>query len=176
MDVNSDRKFLRQFSAVIAGFVLLTIALIFLARHMQPEPDAADNPSKRILAEQRTEPVGAVRVGEEGLAELAKQQAAAQTAPAAAAPAQGEETAPQGAETADGAAVYDHLCKTCHATGVAGAPIPGSDDFKAREGERGLDGLVQSALHGLNAMPPKGGDMSLTDEQIRATVEYMLTQ
>ena len=62
MDVNSDRKFLRQFSAVIAGFMVLTIALIFLARYVEPEPEGDANPSQAILAEKRVAPVGAVRV------------------------------------------------------------------------------------------------------------------
>jgi cytochrome c5 len=39
---------------------------------------------------------------------------------------------------------------------------------------KGLDGLVESAINGLNAMPPRGGSPSLTDEQIRASVEFML--
>ena len=68
MDVNSDRKFLRQFSGVIVGFMVLTIALIFLARYIEPEPGQDDNPSQAILAEQRVAPVGAVRSGEAGAA------------------------------------------------------------------------------------------------------------
>jgi cytochrome c5 len=46
----------------------------------------------------------------------------------------------------------------------------------ARETERGLDGLVQNAVNGLNAMPPRGGNPALTDAQIQAAVEFMLQQ
>jgi cytochrome c5 len=74
----------------------------------------------------------------------------------------------------DGPSVYDGLCKTCHEAGVAGAPIKGSEQMAARLDEKGLDMLVQNAINGLNAMPPRGGNPSLTDEQIRAAVEFML--
>jgi cytochrome c5 len=162
MDRKEDSAFYRKFSGVIAGFVVLTIALIFLARYLQPESDVDANPSQGVLAEERIAPVGAVRYGEEGAAALAEEQSAA----AAAAPA--EEVAVNGAE------VYGGLCKTCHDAGVAGAPIPGSELMTAREAERGLDGLVLNVINGLNAMPPRGGNPGLTDEQIQAAVEFML--
>ena len=158
----ADSAFVRQFSGVIAGFVVLTIALIFLARYMQPESDVDANPSQGVLAEQRIAPVGAVRYGEAGAAALAEAQAVA------------TETAPAGEIVVNGPEVYGGLCKTCHDTGVAEAPIPGSEQMAARVSERGLDGLVQNVLNGLNAMPPRGGNPALTDEQIQAAVEFML--
>ena len=162
MDRKADSAFMRQFAGVIAGFVVLTIALIFLARYIEPEAVSDANPSQGILAEQRIAPEGSVRYGYEAAQALAEAQAA---------PAASTEDA-----VVDGAAVYDGLCKTCHAVGVAGAPVPGSEQFAAREAERGLDGLVQNALNGLNAMPPRGGNPALTDEQIQAAVEFMLQQ
>jgi len=162
MDRNEDSTFYRQFGGVIAGFVVLTIALIFLARYLQPESVGDDNPSQGILAEQRIAPVGSVRFGEAGAAALAEtQQAIAEAAPA-------------GEVAVDGAEVYGGLCKTCHDAGVAGAPVPGSELMAAREAERGLDGLVENVINGLNVMPPKGGNPALTDEQIQAAVEFML--
>jgi cytochrome c5 len=164
MDRQRDSAFLRQFSGVIAGFVVLTVALIFLARQMQPEPDADVNPSQKILAEQRVLPVGAVRAGDEGAAALAEAEAAA----IAAVPAPSEDV------VVDGETVYQGLCMTCHAAGVAGAPITGSEQMTARLDEKGLDMLVSNAINGLNAMPPRGGNPTLTDEQIQAAVEFML--
>jgi len=171
MDHQDDRAFLRQFSGVIAGLLALTVVLIFLARYFQPEPDADANPSQAILAEQRIQPVGAVRFGEEGAAALAETQAAAQAAAQATAVA----SAPAaGDAVADGEAVYAGLCKACHEAGVAGAPIAKSEQMAARLDEKGLDMLVSNALNGLNAMPPRGGNPTLTDAQIRAAVEFML--
>jgi cytochrome c5 len=162
MDHKADSAFMRQFSGVIAGFVVLTIALIFLARYIEPESASDANPSQGVLAEQRIAAEGSVRYGYEAAAALAEAQAA---------PAASTEDV-----VVDGAAVYDGLCKTCHAVGVAEAPIPGSEQMAARETERGLDGLVQNALNGLNAMPPRGGNPALTDAQIQAAVEFMLQQ
>ena len=163
MDHQDDRAFLRQFSGVIGGLVLLTVVLIFLARWLQPDPDADANPSQAILAEQRILPVGAVRYGDEGAAALAEAQAATVATPPAAEDA-----------VVDGAAVYAGLCKVCHEAGVAGAPIADSEQMTARLDEKGLDTLVSNAINGLNAMPPRGGNPALTDEQIRAAVEFML--
>jgi len=162
MDQQEDRAFLRQFSGVIAGFMLLTVSLIFLARHMQPEPNADANPSQALLAEQRIAPVSAVRSGEEGAAALAEVQTAAADA------------APAGDVVVDGSAVFNGLCKACHEAGVAGAPITGSDQMAARLQEKGLETLVSNAINGINAMPPRGGNPALTDEQIQAAVEFML--
>lgn len=162
MDQQEDRAFLRQFSGVIAGFMLLTVFLIFLARHMQPELEGDENPSQAILAEQRIKPVAAVRSGEEGAAALAEAQAAATVAP------------PVADVVVDGSAVYAGLCKTCHEAGVAGAPIAKSDQMAARLDEKGLETLTSHAINGFNAMPPRGGNPTLTDEQIQAAVEFML--
>ena len=164
MERKEDRAFMRQFSGVIAGFVVLTIALIFLARHMQPDAYMGNYSGREELAKERVQPVGAVRSGEAGAAALAEaQQAAAKPQAAAEGPVDGE-------------SVYNGLCVTCHGTGVAGAPIPGSDEFKKRFDEQGFDGLLNAALNGLNAMPPRGGNPSLTDEQIKAAIEFMLKQ
>jgi cytochrome c5 len=163
MDHQDDRAFLRQFSGVIGGLFLLTVALIFLARWIQPDPTGDANPSQAILLEQRILPVGAVRYGEEGAAALAESQVAAMTA------------LPEAEDmVVDGEAVYAGLCKTCHDTGVAEAPIAESEQMAARLEEKGLEMLVSNAINGLNAMPPRGGNPTLTDEQIRAAVEFML--
>jgi cytochrome c5 len=51
--------------------------------------------------------------------------------------------------------------------------MPGSDAMAQRMSEKGLDGLVSSVINGLNVMPPRGGQPSLTDEEIQAAVEFM---
>ena len=116
MEGKADSAFLRKFGGVVAGFVVLTVALIFLARYLQPEPDLDDNPSQGILAEQRIAPVGAVRSGQQGAAALAEAQSAA------------VEAAPAAELVVDGATVYGDICKVCHDAGVADAPIIGTVD------------------------------------------------
>ena len=63
---------------------------------------------------------------------------------------------------------------SCHDAGVAGAPIRGSEQMAERVSEKGLDTVVANAINGINVMPPKGGNPALSDEQIRAAVEFML--
>ena len=160
MNHKEDRAFMRQFSGVIAAFAVLTIVLIFVARGMQPETEEGAESNKVVLAKERIAPVGAVRAGEAGAAALAEAQAAVAAAP--------EEV------VVDGPTVYGGLCNACHETGVSDAPIRGSEQMAARLAEKGIDGLVENAINGLNVMPPRGGNPALTDEQIRAAVEYMV--
>ena len=77
---------------------------------------------------------------------------------------------------ADGKAVFDKVCMACHATGVGGAPKVGDKEAWAPRIKTGMDSLLQSALKGKGAMPPKGGDQSLTDAQLRAAIDFMVSQ
>ena len=89
----------------------------------------------------------------------------AAVAPAAAAPA---------AAAVDGEAVYKQACSACHAVGAAGAPKSGDKAAWAPRIKKGEDALVASAIKGIGNMPPKGGNPSLTDAQIRAAVAYQI--
>lgn len=107
-----------------------------------------------------------------GAKPAAQQQAAAQAPQQqAAAPAGGAKPA-----AADGKKVFDSTCTACHATGVAGAPKLGDKAAWAPRIKQGEDTLVQSALKGKNAMPPKGGNTALSDADVRAAVEFMVSQ
>ena len=95
--------------------------------------------------------------------------------PAAKSAAAAAPTAPASA-AADGKKVFGSVCTACHSTGVAGAPKLGDKAAWAPRLKQGLDGLLHSALKGKNAMPPKGGNASLSDAEVRAAVEYMVSQ
>ena len=74
----------------------------------------------------------------------------------------------------DGATVYNTLCSACHATGVAGAPKTGDKAAWAPRIATGMATLVKVATEGKNAMPPRGGDATLTDAELKATVEFLV--
>ena len=93
--------------------------------------------------------------------------------PAAAPAAQQQAAAPA---AADGKKVYDSVCTACHTAGVAGAPKLGDKAAWAPRIKTGMDTLVQTAMKGKGAMPPKGGNPSLSDADIRAAVEFMVSQ
>jgi c(7)-type cytochrome triheme protein len=70
---------------------------------------------------------------------------------------------------------YAATCAACHANGVANAPKPGDTaDWQRRLQRAGQAGLIESALKGRGAMPAKGGNAGLSDEDVRATVLFML--
>lgn len=74
-----------------------------------------------------------------------------------------------------GEAVYNAACVACHATGVAGAPKFGNAAEWAPRIEKGIDALMNSALNGLNAMPPRGTCGTCSDEELKNAVEYMVS-
>jgi cytochrome c oxidase subunit 2 len=93
-------------------------------------------------------------------------EAPAQVAEAAAAPA-------AAAQPADGKSVFDTTCTACHTMGVAGAPKFGDKAAWAPRLAQGKDALYASALKGKGAMPPKGGNATLSDAAIKMAVDYM---
>lgn len=74
--------------------------------------------------------------------------------------------------------VLSRVCNTCHATGILESPKVGDKAvWSARAAAvGGLDGLTASAIKGKNAMPARGGDPDLKDEEIRSAIEVMLQQ
>ena len=80
------------------------------------------------------------------------------------------------AGAADGKKVYDTVCTACHAAGVANAPKLGDKAAWAPRLKEGVDSLVQTVIKGKGAMPPKGGNPSLSDADIRAAVDFMISQ
>jgi len=164
MSQSDDRTFVKKFSSIILGLVAITALIIVLAVSMRRPPDPASNPSQVGLAEERVAPVAGVHAGAEGQAALAAVAAETQTAAA-------DSNLP-----ADGKQIYESVCTACHIAGVAGAPQPGSDAFKQRLDAKGMDGLVASAINGLNVMPPRGGRNDLSDADVRAAVVFMAEQ
>ncbi len=80
------------------------------------------------------------------------------------------------AGAADGKAVYNQTCMVCHAAGVANAPKLGDKAAWKDRIAKGMDTLYTHSLKGFNAMPPKGGNMSLSDADVKAAVDYMVSQ
>jgi cytochrome c5 len=123
---------------------------------------AASGDMSAAAVEARIAPVGKLNTGAP---------IAVAAAPAAAAPA---------AAARSGAAVYNASCVACHSTGAAGAPKLGD---KAAWGDRiaqGMDTLVKHAIAGFQGktgvMPPRGTCGTCSDGELKAAVEYMVSQ
>ena len=80
----------------------------------------------------------------------------------------------------NGQQVYQTTCVACHEAGIAGAPKMGDKSQWAKHIAKGLDTLHASALKGVQgsagAMPPKGGNPTLSDAEVRAAVDYMVAR
>ncbi len=161
MEEQTDKAFIRNVSIVLLILVVFTATIIYLARDFGFLETGDNNPSRDVIAAERIKPVADVYTGEEGAAAI--EAAVAETAPAPTAAFDG---------SLDVEMIYNTVCAACHATGVAEAPIPGSEQM-AQRAEKGMEVLMQTALNGLNAMPARGGRPDLSDEQIQAVVEFM---
>ena len=72
--------------------------------------------------------------------------------------------------------IYNSVCMSCHMSGAAGAPITGKSDQWSERLAKGNDTLYSNAINGIGVMPAKGGLMSLTDDEVKSAVDYMLEQ
>jgi cytochrome c5 len=104
-------------------------------------------------------------------------------APAAEAPAAEAAASETGggaavASTDLGKGVFNKTCALCHASGVAGAPIPGHKDDWAPRIAQGMDTLYKHALEGFTGdkgmMPARGGAANLPDDDVKAAVDHMV--
>ncbi len=76
-------------------------------------------------------------------------------------------------EARSGEAVYTAVCTSCHAAGVLGAPKIDDKAAWAPRIAQGLDGLMKNATNGIRSMPARGGDPTITDEELTNAIVYM---
>ena len=80
----------------------------------------------------------------------------------------------------DGQKVYQSACIACHGAGVAGAPMVGNAAAWAARIAAGSDSLYANAINGLvgssGMMPAKGGNTTLSDAEVKAAVDHMVSQ
>jgi len=77
----------------------------------------------------------------------------------------------------DGEAVYNKTCKMCHDRGMAGAPKTGDAAAWKDRIAQGMDTLYTHSIKGFKGkgmMPPRGGNSKLTDDEVKAAVDYMV--
>ncbi len=133
---------------ILLAFLIPIIGIVMLVQLVVSRPSADPNALQPESVAARIQPVGRVEFG----------------AP----------TAPAGART--GEAIVKNTCATCHQAGVANAPRIGDAKAWAPHIKQGLREMVATAIKGKGAMPPKGGDASLTDEEMTRAVVYMANQ
>jgi len=161
VEETTDKMFIRNFSLVLVALTIFTITIIFLANSVGFK-EGSEVPSRAAITTERIKSVAAVHTSEEEKAAVTE--TVAEAAPAKAAAFDG---------SLDAEMIYNTVCAACHTTAVLGAPKPGSEEMSLRA-ENGMDSLMQNATNGLNTMPPRGGRPDLSDEQLKAVIEFML--
>jgi len=165
----SDSQFAKLFAGMIAALAALAVVLFFIANNIGDNIaiSAKDSAASAAVAE-RIQPVGAVTVASAADSSSTASKIVDTLIPAAS------------ADTGKGKSVYDTTCFACHGTGVAGAPKLGDKAAWADRIAKGADTLHKHAIEGFQGksgvMPPKGGNMSMPDEDIKAAVDYMVEQ
>jgi len=71
---------------------------------------------------------------------------------------------------------YATYCSACHANKAIGAPVLGDKAAWAEVLEKGIDEVYDNAINGINAMPPKGTAMNLSDDEFKKIVDYIINQ
>lgn len=123
----------------------------------------SDDEFKKWVSENKTKTAAAAPAASDATAP------ATVAAADAAAPA-----APAAAGAVDGKGTYEQICQACHTAGLVGAPKLGDAAAWQARLTKGMDTLYTHAIQGFNAMPAKGGNPSLSDAQVKATVDYMV--
>jgi len=149
---------------VVLAFVVPIVLIVMLTQLVTSGTDTGkSNPAMSSEAvARRLQPVGTVALDPN------------QPAQVAAAPANTSAPAAAGAGSVNGKSIYDATCMACHAAGVAGAPKTGNKEEWAPRLKSGMPALYASSMKGKNAMPPKGGNLTLSDANVKAAVDYMV--
>ena len=157
-----------MYSLVIGVLVIVTIGILVLAFEMSERTQKVftrETAEYQAAVAERIRPVGEVYLpGEEQQAEAPVVETAAEPEPVATAM-----TGPQ---------VYNSACIACHSAGVGGAPIVGDGAQWVDRIAQGMETLTRHAIEGYTGsagyMPPKGGRLDLSDDEVAGAVEYMV--
>jgi len=156
---------------VLLAFIIPVLVIVMLAQMATSGKSQSENSAAAEEAvAQRLKPAGEVVVDPN-----APPPAPAETVAVAVAPGATPAAAAPASSAGKGKSVYDTSCAACHTAGVAGAPKTGDKAAWASRLKTGNSALVAAVVKGKGAMPPKGGNMSLSDDDIQAAVDYMLS-
>jgi cytochrome c5 len=133
---------------LLLAFLIPIIAIILLVQLVLSRPGADPGAMTPEAIAARIQPVGRVEFG---------------PPPGAAGARTGEQ-------------IVKTVCANCHQAGVAGAPKIGDRNAWAPHIKEGLKAMVATAAKGKGAMPPRGGDASLTDDEVARAVVFMANQ
>ncbi|MDZ7840343.1 MAG: c-type cytochrome [Gammaproteobacteria bacterium] len=145
------------------------------------ESEAAESEAAESEAAESEAAESEAAESEAAESEAAESEAAeSEAAESEAAETEAAETEAAESDVAAGKTVYESSCVACHASGVAGAPRLGEADAWSERIAQGMETLYRHSIEGFQGdsgmMPPKGGNTSLSDDEVKAAVDYMVQQ
>jgi cytochrome c5 len=149
---NPDKVFMANFSKVMAGLGAI-FAICLIAASFVAGVEIRDSEGLEALKAERLAPIGRVATDSSQLTVA---------------------VADTQREPLSGAEVNERVCAGCHAAGVLGAPKTGDNVAWSERFAQGLDTLVEHSINGIRQMPARGGDSSLSDDEVRDAVVHLL--
>jgi cytochrome c5 len=166
MSQEQDKIFFRNFTLSLV-FIAAMMIVFYVVAQFAGTDEAADAKMRSASVAEATAPVGQVTAVGEETEEMAEE---------AVADAGGEASGDVGKK------VHDQVCLMCHGVPTMAEMIPQTGDAAAWEARvaKGKDTLYDHAINGftgeLGMMPPRGMGANLTDEEVKAAVDYMVSQ
>ena len=165
--MNHDRQFFDTFMLVLGILIGIAAGIFVLARIMASDTQDAfvkQDPRMTEMVMERIRPVARVAIA--GEAEIEEEPVTVAPEPVA--------------TVLTGPQVYNVACNTCHAAGVGGAPILGDKAGWAPRIAQGDDILNDHVINGYQGevgyMPPKGGRLDLSDQEILDALAFMIEE
>jgi cytochrome c5 len=164
----TKKSYAKNFSIIFGISVVLMLFFFVLVSHHRHIPDQVQQHRSALMSTatsvaDRIKPVGRVEV-----ASAETQREPEKIAVAASPPGR------------DGQQIYQASCVACHDAGIAGAPKLGDKGQWAKRIAKGVDTLYASAVNGVQgsggAMPPKGGNLALSNAEVKAAVDYIVAR
>jgi len=152
---NSPSKFL--IGSLVAIFCLFLLEQIILSNTLSLGNKTLPKAKKsKITAVERIQPIGQVYIGD--------------------APVKIQEIVEIDEDISPGEKISNAACLRCHGAGLMKSPKIGKTKDWSPRLKKGKTTLYANAINGVNKMPARGGKKSLSDEDVKAAVDYMLTQ
>ena len=169
MSQEQDKIFFRNFTLTLAFIAAMMITFYVIADMVTDEGENAKTNVNTISVAELTKPVGQVAVaGEESEDTVVQNEIVADASAVG--------------KSINGESVYNGLCVNCHGIAALAAMIPQTGDAAAwgPRIKKGTDVLYANVINGytgeLGMMPAKGGNPALSDEEVKAAVDYIINQ
>ena len=160
-----DNQFATQLLIIIGVLVGLTVLILALANVLISDADFSEDAVIQGNIEERIKPIGNVNITGKTVAATNAAESSASVA--------GDSTESAADSGLSAEKIYE-ACSACHATGVLNAPKFADKASWEPRISKGVDQLYANAINGIGTMPPKGGRVDYSDDDIKKAVDYML--